>query len=99
MERAGAERLVGSRGRLGGTGGDDAAVDWAYGFAGRIGDRDPIELADAALGPVLQRRDADGDAPRRLAPRRDDAAADLARNSRGDDDATILIPTARRCWA
>ncbi len=28
-------------------------VDWAYGFAGRVGDRDPIELADAALGPLL----------------------------------------------
>jgi uncharacterized protein (DUF1800 family) len=28
-------------------------VDWAYGFAGRIGERDPIELADAALGPLL----------------------------------------------
>jgi uncharacterized protein (DUF1800 family) len=28
-------------------------VDWAYGFAGRIGDNDPIELADAALGPLL----------------------------------------------
>jgi uncharacterized protein (DUF1800 family) len=28
-------------------------VDWAYGFAGRVGDRDPLELADAALGPLL----------------------------------------------
>src|SRR5271165_6707967 len=29
-------------------------LDWAYGFAGRIGERDPVELADAVLGPRLQ---------------------------------------------
>ena len=29
-------------------------IDWAYGFAGRIGERDPIELADATLGPRLE---------------------------------------------
>ncbi len=28
-------------------------IDWAYGFAGRIGGRDPIELAAAVLGPLL----------------------------------------------
>jgi uncharacterized protein (DUF1800 family) len=28
-------------------------IDWAYGFAGRIGDRDPVVLADAVLGPGL----------------------------------------------
>jgi uncharacterized protein (DUF1800 family) len=28
-------------------------VDWAYGFSGRIGDNDPVELADAVLGPLL----------------------------------------------
>ena len=28
-------------------------VDWAYGFAARIGERDPVELADAVLGPLL----------------------------------------------
>jgi uncharacterized protein (DUF1800 family) len=28
-------------------------IDWAYGFAGRVGDRDPVALADAALGPLL----------------------------------------------
>jgi uncharacterized protein (DUF1800 family) len=28
-------------------------VDWAYGFAGRVGDQDPVELANAVLGPLL----------------------------------------------
>jgi uncharacterized protein (DUF1800 family) len=44
-------------------------VDWAYGFAGRIGDRDPIELADAVLGPRLQ--DATLTAMRHAGSRRD----------------------------
>jgi uncharacterized protein (DUF1800 family) len=44
-------------------------VDWAYGFAGRIGDRDPVELADAVLGPRLQ--DATLTAMRRAGSRRD----------------------------
>ncbi len=29
-------------------------IDWSYGFAGRIGDQDPAELAEAALGPLLR---------------------------------------------
>jgi uncharacterized protein (DUF1800 family) len=29
-------------------------VDWVYGFSARIGERDPVELADAVLGPRLQ---------------------------------------------
>ena len=44
-------------------------VDWAYGFAGRIGDRDPVELADAVLGPRLQ--DATLTAMRHAGSRRD----------------------------
>jgi uncharacterized protein (DUF1800 family) len=29
-------------------------IDWAYGFSGRIGERDPMALADASLGPLLR---------------------------------------------
>lgn len=29
-------------------------IDWSYGFAGRIGNRDPAELAEATLGPLLR---------------------------------------------
>ncbi|HEY0185743.1 MAG TPA: DUF1800 domain-containing protein [Rhodopila sp.] len=29
-------------------------IDWASGFAGRIGDRDVLEVADTALGPLLR---------------------------------------------
>jgi uncharacterized protein (DUF1800 family) len=29
-------------------------IDWASGFAGRIGDRDVIEVADTTLGPLLR---------------------------------------------
>ena len=28
-------------------------IDWSYGFAGHIGEQDPMQLADAALGPLL----------------------------------------------
>jgi uncharacterized protein (DUF1800 family) len=28
-------------------------IDWAYGFAGRVGEHDPVELADTVLGPSL----------------------------------------------
>ena len=44
-------------------------VDWAYGFAGRINERDPIELADAVLGPRLS--DATLTAMRHAGARRD----------------------------
>jgi uncharacterized protein (DUF1800 family) len=29
-------------------------IDWASGFAGRIGDRDVTDIADGALGPLLR---------------------------------------------
>jgi uncharacterized protein (DUF1800 family) len=29
-------------------------IDWASGFAGRVGDRDVVEIADNALGPLLR---------------------------------------------
>jgi uncharacterized protein (DUF1800 family) len=46
-------------------------IDWASGFAGRIGDRDVLELADDNLGPLLK---ADTiDAIRRAGSRRDAA--------------------------
>jgi uncharacterized protein (DUF1800 family) len=44
-------------------------IDWAYGFSARIGDRDPVELADAVLGPRLQ--DATLTAMRHAGSRRD----------------------------
>jgi uncharacterized protein (DUF1800 family) len=28
-------------------------IDWSYGFAGHVGQQDPMQLADAALGPLL----------------------------------------------
>jgi uncharacterized protein (DUF1800 family) len=28
-------------------------LDWAYGFAGRVGENDPVVLADTVLGPLL----------------------------------------------
>jgi uncharacterized protein (DUF1800 family) len=44
-------------------------VDWAYGFAGRIGETDPLVLADAVLGPLL--RDDTLTAMRRAGARRE----------------------------
>ena len=44
-------------------------IDWANGFAGRLGARDPVEIADLALGPLL--RPATLDAMRRAGSRRD----------------------------
>jgi uncharacterized protein (DUF1800 family) len=44
-------------------------IDWASGFAGRIGDRDVVEVADMTLGPLL--RPATRDAIRRAGSRRD----------------------------
>jgi uncharacterized protein (DUF1800 family) len=44
-------------------------IDWASGFAGRIGDRDVTGVADTALGPLL--RPATLDAIRRAGSRRD----------------------------
>lgn len=44
-------------------------VDWASGFAGRIGDRDVVEVADNTLGPLL--RPETRDAVWRAASRRD----------------------------
>ena len=29
-------------------------IDWAYGFANRIGTSDPVELGTAILGPLLK---------------------------------------------
>jgi len=29
-------------------------IDWAYAVAGRIGDRDPVALAEASLGPLYR---------------------------------------------
>jgi uncharacterized protein (DUF1800 family) len=28
-------------------------IDWSYGFAGHVGEQDPMQLAEAALGPLL----------------------------------------------
>ena len=44
-------------------------IDWANAFAGRIGARDPVEVADLALGPLL--RPATLDAMRRAGSRHD----------------------------
>jgi len=44
-------------------------VDWAYGFAGRVGENDPVVLADAVLGPLLH--DDTLTAMRRAGSRRD----------------------------
>ena len=44
-------------------------IDWASGFAGRIGDRDVVEVSDTALGPLL--RPETRDAIRRAGSRRD----------------------------
>jgi uncharacterized protein (DUF1800 family) len=44
-------------------------IDWASGFAGRIGDRDVVEIADTALGPLL--RPETSEAIRRAGSRRD----------------------------
>jgi uncharacterized protein (DUF1800 family) len=33
-------------------------IDWSYGFAGHIGEQDPMQLASAALGPLLRRATA-----------------------------------------
>jgi uncharacterized protein (DUF1800 family) len=46
-------------------------IDWASGFAGRIGGRDVAELADAALGPLLRAETAE--AVRRAGSRREAA--------------------------
>ena len=44
-------------------------IDWASGFAGRIGDRDVVEVADNTLGPLL--RPETHEAIRRAGSRRD----------------------------
>ena len=44
-------------------------IDWASGFAGRIGDRDVVEVSDTTLGPLL--RPETRDAIRRAGSRRD----------------------------
>jgi uncharacterized protein (DUF1800 family) len=44
-------------------------IDWASGFAARIGDRDVLTLADDSLGPLL--RPETRDAIRRAGSRRD----------------------------
>jgi uncharacterized protein (DUF1800 family) len=44
-------------------------IDWASGFAGRIGDHDVVEVADNTLGPLL--RPETRDAIRRAGSRRD----------------------------
>jgi uncharacterized protein (DUF1800 family) len=44
-------------------------IDWANGFAGRLGPRDPVEVAGLALGPLL--RPATLEAMRRAGSRRD----------------------------
>ena len=44
-------------------------IDWANGFAARLGPRDPVEIADLSLGPLL--RSATLDAMRRAGSRRD----------------------------
>lgn len=44
-------------------------IDWASGFAGRIGDRDVVEVADNTLGPLL--RPETREAIRRAGSRRD----------------------------
>ena len=44
-------------------------IDWANGFAGRLGPRDPVEVADLTLGPLL--RPATLEAMRRAGSRRD----------------------------
>jgi uncharacterized protein (DUF1800 family) len=44
-------------------------VDWTYGFSGRLGGMDPMEVADASLGPLL--RPATRDAIRHAGSRRD----------------------------
>jgi uncharacterized protein (DUF1800 family) len=44
-------------------------IDWASGFAGRIGDRDVVAISDTALGPLL--RPETSEAIRRAGSRRD----------------------------
>jgi uncharacterized protein (DUF1800 family) len=44
-------------------------IDWASGFAGHVGERDVIDVADTALGPLL--RPATLGAIRRAGSRRD----------------------------
>ena len=44
-------------------------VDWAHGFAGRLGARDPMDIAEATLGPLL--RPATREAMGRAGSRRD----------------------------
>jgi uncharacterized protein (DUF1800 family) len=44
-------------------------IDWASGFAGHIGDRDVVEIADTTLGPLL--RPESREAIRRAGSRRD----------------------------
>jgi len=44
-------------------------IDWASGFAGRVGDRDVVEVADNTLGPLL--RPETREAIRRAGSRRD----------------------------
>jgi uncharacterized protein (DUF1800 family) len=44
-------------------------IDWASGFAGRVGDRDVVDVADTTLGPLLQPETRE--AIRRAGSRRD----------------------------
>jgi uncharacterized protein (DUF1800 family) len=44
-------------------------IDWSFGFSGRIGDGDPMAVADATLGPLL--RPATRDAIGRVGSRRE----------------------------
>jgi uncharacterized protein (DUF1800 family) len=47
-------------------------IDWAFAFSGRIGDRDPIAIADATLGPLY--REATRDAMTHAGSRRESLA-------------------------
>ena len=69
VDRARAERLAGPCRRLGRARGDAAPDRLGSGFAGRIGDRDVVEIADAASGPLL--RPETREAIRRAGSRRD----------------------------
>ena len=44
-------------------------LDWSFGFAQRIGDRDPQAIAEATLGPL--RRPETAEAMRRAGSRRE----------------------------
>ena len=70
-------------------------IDWASGVRRSHGDRDVAELAEANLGPLLRPETSAGGAPRRLAPRRDDPAADRSRIPEALTDETC--PAAPPC--